>query len=175
MCIRDSVTAAAQTPALFVVAAGVTHYRDHSFDDGVKFASADAGALVARLQAQGQGLFSRVTPYPLYDDKVTRESIKTTIAEAASHIQPSDVFVLYLAGHGTAIDGKYYFIPWEVRYTSCLLYTSIDTFAPIRCRRARDFQRRHSSVASAQVCETPPPHPGSRSPGSGDMSRRDGL
>jgi WD40 repeat protein len=115
---KVNVTATERRPALFVVAAGVTHYRDHSFDDGVKFASADAKALVARLQAQGQGLFSSVTPYPLYDDKATSENIGKTIAEAASHIQPSDVFVLYLAGHGTAIDGKYYFIPWEVRYTS---------------------------------------------------------
>ena len=115
---KVNVMATEQRPALFVVAAGVTHYRDHSFDDGVKFASADAGALVARLQAQGQGLFSGVTSYPLYDDRVTRDNIEKTIAEAASHIQPSDVFVLYLAGHGTAIDGRYYFIPWEVRYTS---------------------------------------------------------
>ncbi|MBZ5726889.1 MAG: caspase family protein [Acidobacteriia bacterium] len=115
---KVNVTATEQRPALFVVAAGVTHYRDRSFDDGVKFASADAGALVTRLQAQGQGLFSSVNPYPLYDDKATRASIEKTIAEAASHIQPSDVFVLYLAGHGTAIEGQYYFIPWEVRYTS---------------------------------------------------------
>jgi len=115
---KVNVTATEQRPALFVMAAGVTHYRDHSFDDGVKFASGDAGALVARLQAQGQGLFSSVTPYPLYDDKVTRDGIEKTIAEAAPHIHASDVFVLYLAGHGVAIDGQYYFIPWEVRYTS---------------------------------------------------------
>jgi len=115
---KVNVTANEQRPALWVVAAGVTHYRDHSFDEGVKFASADAGALVARLQVQGQGLFSKVNPSPLYDDKVTRESLEKTIAEAAPHIQPSDVFVLYLAGHGTALDGRYYFIPWEVRYTS---------------------------------------------------------
>jgi hypothetical protein len=115
---KVNVTAAERRPALFVVAAGITHYRDHSFDDGVKFASADAGALVARLQAQGQGLFSGVTPYPLYDDKATKDNIGKTIAEAASHIQPSDVFVLYLAGHGTAIEGQYHFIPWETAYTS---------------------------------------------------------
>jgi hypothetical protein len=41
---KVNVTATEQRPALFVMAAGVTHYRDHSFDDGVKFASGDAGA-----------------------------------------------------------------------------------------------------------------------------------
>ena len=35
----------------------------------------------------------------------------------ADKVQPNDVFVLYLAGHGTVMDdGRYYFIPWELRY-----------------------------------------------------------
>jgi WD40 repeat protein len=115
---KVNVTASEQPPSLFIVAAGVTHYRDHSFDEGVKFASADAGAFVSRLQAQGRGLFANVNPYPLLDDQVTRDNIEKTVENVVSRIQPSDVFVLYLAGHGTAIDGQYYFIPWEVRYTS---------------------------------------------------------
>ncbi len=31
-------------------------------------------------------------------------------------MQPSDVFILYLAGHGQTLDGKYHFIPWELVY-----------------------------------------------------------
>jgi uncharacterized caspase-like protein len=73
---------------------------------------------LARLQSQSRGLFDTVNPYPLYDDKVTRENVEKTVTAAASRIQPSDVFVLYLAGHGVAIDGHYYFIPWNVRFTS---------------------------------------------------------
>ena len=31
-------------------------------------------------------------------------------------MKPQDVFVLYLAGHGKALDGNYHFVPWEMIY-----------------------------------------------------------
>jgi hypothetical protein len=113
-----TVAGAEQMPALFVVAAGVTHYRDHALDEGVKYAASDAEALVTRLKQQGEGLFREVKAFPLYNEKATKDNLDTTITQVASRIQPSDVFVLYLAGHGTALDGEYFFIPWEVKYTS---------------------------------------------------------
>jgi hypothetical protein len=113
-----NVAQAEQVPALFVVAAGVTHYRDHALDEGVKYAASDAEAVVRQLKQQGDGLFRQVTVYPLYNEKATRENIDRTVTEVASHIQPGDVFVLYLAGHGTALDGDYYYVPWEASPTS---------------------------------------------------------
>jgi len=107
-----------QRPALFVVAAGVSEYRDHALNQGVKFAAADAETMAARLKEQGEGLFREVATYPLTNGNATRDNIGKTIAAVAARMQPSDVFVLYLAGHGTALDGEYYFIPWEVRYTN---------------------------------------------------------
>jgi hypothetical protein len=113
-----NVAQAEQVPALFVVAAGVTHYRDRTLDEGVKYAASDAEALLRQLKQQGEGLFRQVTVYPLYNEKATRENIDTTVTEVASHIQPGDVFILYLAGHGTALDGDYYYVPWEASPTS---------------------------------------------------------
>ncbi|MFL6449260.1 MAG: caspase family protein [Bryobacteraceae bacterium] len=113
-----NVARAEQAPALFVVAAGVTHYRDRALDEGVKYAASDAQAVIRQLEQQGEGLFREVNPYPLLNEKATKDNLDKTIADVASRIQPGDVFVLYLAGHGTALDGDYYFIPWDVRYTS---------------------------------------------------------
>lgn len=113
-----NVAPKAQAPSLFVVAAGISRYRDSALNEGVKYASADARTVVERLQEQGKGLYSKITVYPLYDDQATRAGIEQTIAKVASAIQSHDVFVLYLAGHGAAFDGQYHFIPWEVRYTS---------------------------------------------------------
>jgi hypothetical protein len=113
---------------LFVVAAGVTHYRDNSLTEGVKFAAADAQAVAASLKEKGAGLFGEVTVYALPDSQATRDNITKTVALAAGKMKPTDVFVLYLAGHGVAQDAKYYFIPWEARYTSqdALLKQSLD-------------------------------------------------
>src|SRR5262249_7675069 len=46
------------------------------------------------------------------------KNIQTAVAEAAKAVQPGDTFVLYLAGHGEAVDGEYYFIPYEAEYTN---------------------------------------------------------
>jgi len=126
--VRVNVKGGEEPSNLFVVAAGVTNYRDHSLSEGVKFAASDAKTVAARLKQQGAGLFHEVTAYALPDDQATRENITKTVALAAAKMKAADVFVLYLAGHGVVQDGQYYFIPWEVRYTGqeALLRQSLD-------------------------------------------------
>ena len=105
--------------ALYVIAAGISHYSDHSLDAGVKFAAADADLVAARFQEQeGKGLYKKVKAVALPDSKATANNIRDAVVQAAAAIQPGDTFVLYLAGHGEAIDGEYYFIPWEAEYTN---------------------------------------------------------
>jgi uncharacterized caspase-like protein len=121
-----NVTAPAQMPSLFVVAAGISHYRDPALNQGVRYAADDAKTVSTRLTEQGRGLFDRVTAFPLYDDQATRMGIEQAVAKAAAAIKPADVFVLYLAGHGTASNGNYYFVPWEARNNDTLLQQSLD-------------------------------------------------
>jgi len=105
--------------SLYVVAAGITHYRDHSLWDGVKFAAADADLVAAKFQEQeGKGLYPKVTTVPLEDSRATAQGLQDAIAQAAKKVQAGDTFVLYLAGHGMAVEGEYYFIPWEAEYTN---------------------------------------------------------
>jgi uncharacterized caspase-like protein len=40
------------------------------------------------------------------------------VAQAAKAVQAGDTFILYLAGHGIAVHGDYYFVPWEAKPTS---------------------------------------------------------
>lgn len=103
---------------LYVLAAGVSAYRHHTLQQGVRFAAADAEEIARRLKQQGAGLFGNVVATALTDANATLAKIQSTIADMAKHVQPKDVFVLYLAGHGMALDGNYHFLPWEVRYTS---------------------------------------------------------
>jgi len=107
-----------ERPALYVVAVGISKYRDHSLDGGVQFAAGDAKLIAAQLKREGTGLFRDVFPYVLQDGDANRDNIETTVTEVAGRIQPNDEFVLYLAGHGTVIDGEYTFVPWNALYTS---------------------------------------------------------
>jgi hypothetical protein len=107
------------TPSLYIIAAGISHYSDHSLWDGVKFASADADLVTARFrEQQGKGLYQKVTAVPLEDSRATAKGIRDAVAQVAGKVQPGDTFILYLAGHGIAVDGVYYFIPWEAEYTN---------------------------------------------------------
>ena len=126
-----NVAQSERQPTLYLLAAGISSYRDNSLNDGVKFAASDARDLASLLQRQTQGLYSAAPPHVLVDGQATKENLATAIGDIASKIQPSDVFVMYLAGHGTAIEGDYYFVPWGVAYTSenALKQQSLDTEA----------------------------------------------
>jgi WD40 repeat protein len=104
---------------LYVLAAGVSHYSDNSLSQGVKFAAADAELIAARFKAQeGKGLYPKVIAVSLPDSQATLRNIEAQVAQMAKTVQPGDTFILYLAGHGVAADGEYYFIPWEAEYTN---------------------------------------------------------
>jgi uncharacterized caspase-like protein len=107
-----------QRPTLYVITVGISNYRDHALNEGVKFAAADAALIATRLKQQGSGLFRDVVTQVLTDAKASRDNIEKTVADMAARIQPSDEFVFYLAGHGTAINGEYTFVPWNAVFSS---------------------------------------------------------
>ena len=71
-----NVAQATGVPSLYLVAAGISHYRDQALDVGVRYAADDAKAIVDRLTDQGRGLFDHVTPYPLDNNQATRMGIE---------------------------------------------------------------------------------------------------
>lgn len=101
-------------PSLYALTVGITNYRTHAFQ--LKYAAADATAMAQELQQRGQGLFKSMHIRRVLDKEATRDRIERELRELASMMQPSDVFILYLAGHGLSLDGKYHFIPWELVY-----------------------------------------------------------
>ena len=109
---------AGDRPALHVLAVGVTKYRDRALGEGVAFAADDAGDVIAAFKRGAQGLYREVRTEPLVDSNATRDQILDVARKMAAVVRPQDVFVLYLAGHGATLDGDYYFIPWEARFTN---------------------------------------------------------
>jgi WD40 repeat protein len=102
-------------PDLYVVAVGVNRYAQEALN--LKFAAADARALVAVFRARGQRLYRQVEadPYTLVDERATKANIRAALAAIAKKARPQDTVVVFLAGHGTALGQRYYFIPHEFR------------------------------------------------------------
>ena len=104
--------------ALHVLAVGVSKYRDRALGEGVAFAAQDAGDVATALERGSRGLYREVRTKTLADGNATRDQIVDVARQMAAAVRPQDVFILYLAGHGASLDGEYYFIPWEARYTN---------------------------------------------------------
>jgi hypothetical protein len=116
--VRVRVPAATERPVLHVLAVGVTKYRDNTFRAGVAYAANDAATLRGHFEKYGSGFYRGLDLKVLRDEEATREGIEREMRGFAERTAAGDVFVLYLAGHGTAFDGDYSFIPWETRYVN---------------------------------------------------------
>jgi hypothetical protein len=94
---------------MHVLAIGVDKYRmpdlrlKYAVNDTVKFAKA--------LELVGSTLFARLETTILKDEEVTESAIAAAFARIGAAARTGDVFVLYLAGHGKSIEGKYHYYP----------------------------------------------------------------
>ena len=103
-------------PRLYVLPIGVDNYFEKI--GRLRFARADARAIAAafRIPNLGTDLYERVIVHPpLLDTEVTIERLRALFEELKRTIRPEDVFVLYMSGHGATEDGRYYFIPQDVK------------------------------------------------------------
>ena len=106
-----------QKSRLFVLAAGVDKYTDKNVAQlGGCVADAKAFAETSRLYAGD--LYTNVFERVLADGAVTHQNLLNTIREFGQSVEPDDVFIFYLAGHGiTHSDGEYYYIPIDFKST----------------------------------------------------------
>jgi WD40 repeat protein len=112
LTIPPQTTPAADVkPTLYVLAVGVSRYKDPNFN--LKYAAADAQAISKLLEQQGHEFLQVAPPKLLTNEQANLSSIKAAFAELAGQVKENDVFLLYLAGHGMVFDGAFHFIPQE--------------------------------------------------------------
>lgn len=105
---------AEKAPRLHVAVVGVNDYSDTRFK--LNFSVPDARAVAETFREFGKGIYDEVFTHYLLDGQVTMEGLDTFFAGISTEVRPSDVFVLFFAGHGVTIDGKYYFLPADFAY-----------------------------------------------------------
>lgn len=108
---------ATQKPSLHVLAVGVNKYRDRSL--WLQYSVPDAQSVSKSFGGQKSSLYQDIHTYELLDGDVTKESLSAKFAELSGKVRSDDVFILFIAGHGTTSQktGDYYFIPSNFRYT----------------------------------------------------------
>jgi uncharacterized caspase-like protein len=109
----DGARTAAQ-PKLYVLAVGVNDYYDSRLH--LAYAVPDATAIAKGFKQAGNGLYASVEVKTVLDSDVTVANLDKVFADLSHEVQPRDVFVFFLAGHGKTENGRYYFLPRDFRY-----------------------------------------------------------
>jgi uncharacterized caspase-like protein len=104
-----------QRSRMFILSIGVSGYK--MADYNLHFAAADAQAFVDTLKIAAKPAFSEIKEYVLVNEHVTKLTLERTVKEIADSIQPNDLFVLFVAGHGSSISGNYYFMQQDLDFS----------------------------------------------------------
>ncbi|WP_105418239.1 caspase family protein [Neorhizobium tomejilense] len=107
--------ASSAPPRLFVLAVGINRYWDSRLS--LNFATDDASEIVRGFKLAGGDLFDDVKSWLITNEQATREGIGLAFDDIARSIRSTDVFVLFVAGHGKTLDGRYFFLPHDFKYS----------------------------------------------------------
>jgi uncharacterized caspase-like protein len=110
--VATAAAVEAERPRLFVLAAGVNDYADKRI--ALQNAVSDASEVARAFKAAAGGLYRSVDIKLMTDADVVRDKLDVAFKEIGGKAKATDVFVLYLAGHGKTIDGRYYFAPQDL-------------------------------------------------------------
>ncbi len=94
---------------LYVLSVGVSHFRHKELD--LDNAVHDATAVASLFQGADAPVYDRAVVTTLLDDQATGEKITQALAGIARQAGPDDLVVLFFAGHGQQVDGKYFYAP----------------------------------------------------------------
>jgi uncharacterized caspase-like protein len=86
-------------------------------DYRLHYAVKDARAFADALTTVGRNLFSDVLVTPLFDEAVTKQGLDDAVRQVAGDVRPGDDFVLFVAGHGRALSGKYFFLQQDLDFS----------------------------------------------------------
>lgn len=115
---RQEVTAVFKPttkPSLYALVIGINEFKNPKLK--LNYPVADAVLFAETLNKAASGLFEKVNIEVLVTmEKTTRESIITALRQYRS-LQPDDLFVFFVASHGTVDDGEYFLITSNVGST----------------------------------------------------------
>ena len=112
------ITASFQTdtkPALYAVVIGINDYKNPKLQ--LNYAIADATLFADSLKKGALGLFEKVHINMLTTAETTTNENIIKELKAMRSLNPDDLFVFYVASHGTVDDGEYFLITSNVGST----------------------------------------------------------
>jgi WD40 repeat protein len=104
-------------PTLHALVIGIQEFDNPKL--ALKYSFADADLFASTITQNGKGLFDQVKVTKLTTKATTnRDSVLKAIETMRRDVGPDDLFVFYVASHGTVDDGEYFLVTSNVGSTS---------------------------------------------------------
>jgi hypothetical protein len=104
-------------PALHALVIGIQEYENPRLT--LKYPVADAQLIASALRERASPLFEKVEVTTLTTRaETTRAAITAALKDISGRVRPDDLFVFFVASHGTVDDGEYFLITSNVGATS---------------------------------------------------------
>jgi WD40 repeat protein/uncharacterized caspase-like protein len=120
--VRSLQSGPVQRPTLHCLAIGIEDYKDSTLR--LNYPEDDVSALQSCLVTYGKELFKQVDNIPPLINAGKADILNAF--HASYDVSKEDLFILYLSGHGMAMDGKFYFLPADFIFRD---NTSLETSA----------------------------------------------
>jgi len=104
--------AATRKPTLHALVIGIQEFRNPKLQ--LKYAVADANLFADTLRSGALGLFEQVKITSLTTRETTSRDALVSALQRYQTINPDDLFILYIASHGTVDEGEYFLITANV-------------------------------------------------------------
>lgn len=115
--IEVQASIAARAPALHAIVIGIKDFANPRL--ALKYSVADAELFASTLETKGRSLFSNIKVKRLFTPaETTNAAIVAALKQARQEVGPEDLFVFYVASHGTVDDGQYLLITSNVGSTA---------------------------------------------------------
>ncbi len=111
----QSVSQIVEEQFLHVLAVGIDQYRDSDLQ--LNYAVNDAKEISNTLRHQ-RSYYQLGEVRVLANEDATLDGIQQAFEDMIKTVEPNDVFVLFLSGHGLTSQGRYHFLPQDFIYES---------------------------------------------------------
>ncbi len=102
---------------MFILSVGVSNYDNK--DWSLKYAARDAADFASSMEAVAKGgPYEQVRLTVIPEAEATRGGIDAAFKKIKDDVRPTDVFILFVAGHGRTVQstGTYYFLPRDLTF-----------------------------------------------------------
>ncbi len=135
---------------LHLVVVGIDRYRNPSLN--LNYGVLDGRGVADFFKDVRRGPFGQLQVHEVYDDAAMRSGIED-IFEVVQDTRPEDVIIVFLAGHGEAVDRDWFFVPHDLTNASDPGWFSVvlllDSVVSSVCATASETPKRATTKSAA--------------------------